>query len=134
MKRLFDKKAPAHLVVAVALSLVVVSASASQGEDNNVTGSISTKGVNHEQFAAMAKISKEEASRIATQSSPGKISEVSLEDENGFLVYSIEVASNSGEREFVIDAGNGKVLRADSGDGDEHDKDDGDSEDSESDD
>ncbi|HHW19042.1 MAG TPA: peptidase [Firmicutes bacterium] len=67
----------------------------------------------------LAKISPEQASASALQAVPGKVIKVSLDNENGNLVYSVEIKTLTGVVDVKVDAGNGKVLSQDSGEDDE---------------
>ncbi|MHB8928346.1 MAG: PepSY domain-containing protein [Bacillota bacterium] len=63
---------------------------------------------------AMAKLSPEQAKAAALAAVPGTVVEVDLDNENGNLVYSVEVKTADGVKELKIDAGNGQVLAQDS--------------------
>ncbi len=67
----------------------------------------SKEEINTPRLKKLAKISEAEAIRIARQRYPGKLGKVDLENEDGNLIYSVEV----GARELAIDAGNGKILQ-----------------------
>ena len=59
----------------------------------------------------LVKISISDAQEAALSVRPGTIIESELERENGYLVYSIEIADAEDRTvEVLIDAGNGKVL------------------------
>lgn len=60
--------------------------------------------------ARQAKITIQQAIAIAEAEIGGKASEVELDNEDGNLVYEVEI----GEKEVVIDAVNGKVLYTES--------------------
>ena len=56
---------------------------------------------------------------------PGKVLTAELDDENGNLVYSVEVMTHTREvKDVKVDAGNGTVLHVDADDHDEADEDD----------
>lgn len=55
---------------------------------------------------SFAKITPQQAQQAAETSIGGKTSRVKLENENGNLVYAVEI----GQREVKVDAGNGQVL------------------------
>lgn len=57
-------------------------------------------------LAPLAKISKAQAIAAARRVASGKIKEAALDNEGGYLVYSVTI----GQREVLVDAGNGKVL------------------------
>ncbi len=66
-------------------------------------------------LANYAKITPKDAENAALAKVPGKVVKVSLDDENGYVVYSVEISTNSGIKDIKIDAGNGQVLHIDSG-------------------
>ncbi|MBW4685523.1 MAG: PepSY domain-containing protein [Komarekiella atlantica HA4396-MV6] len=55
---------------------------------------------------ALAKITAEQAKQAAETSVGAKASSVKLENEDGNLVYAVEI----GQKEVKVDAGNGKIL------------------------
>lgn len=57
----------------------------------------------------LARISAQQAAAAAEQQYGGKATGVELDNEDGNLVYSVEI----GDQEIKIDAGDGKVLYAD---------------------
>ena len=58
------------------------------------------------------KISVEKAKEIALKNSKnGKFKEIELKHKNGVLVYDVEIAEGFMDREFLIDANTGEVLR-----------------------
>lgn len=60
---------------------------------------------------ALATITPAEAAAAAVSATPGTAGTVQLENENGFVVYGVEVtASNGSVTDVKIDAGNGSVL------------------------
>ena len=54
----------------------------------------------------LAKITKDQAKTIAARRFKGKFGKIELENEDGNLIWSVEI----GKRELAIDAGSGKVL------------------------
>jgi uncharacterized membrane protein YkoI len=72
----------------------------------------------------MAKVSLDEAVKAALQSVPGKVLKVELEDEDGYLVYGVEIAKADRQiADVKIDAGNGKLLKIDQDRNDGKDRD-----------
>jgi uncharacterized membrane protein YkoI len=68
----------------------------------------------------LAKITPEQAAAAATAAVPGTAGEVELEDENGNVVFGVEVTAADGTMSDVkVDAGTGAVLSNQSDDGDE---------------
>ena len=57
-------------------------------------------------YQSLAKITPEQAIAVAEAAIGRKAKEVELENENGNLVYEVEI----GKKEVIVDAGNGKVL------------------------
>ena len=63
------------------------------------------------QLAALAKIDASQASAAAVAQVPGTVFEVALDNENGNVVYCVEIKTASNEMKDVkVDAGSGKVL------------------------
>ena len=72
------------------------------------------------QLAALAKIDATRASSAALAHVPGTVLEVGLENENGNLVYGVEIKAASNEvKDVKIDAGNGAVLHVGAADNEE---------------
>ena len=58
------------------------------------------------------KISSDKAKEIALKNSKnGKFKEIELKHKNGVLVYDVEIAEGFMDREFLIDANTGEILR-----------------------
>jgi hypothetical protein len=84
--------------------------SAGQG---NQTGSIQIKS-DEAGFAQMAKIPMNAAINAALKQVPGKVLRAELENENGYLVYGVEIVKADQQIVDVkVDAGNGRILRTD---------------------
>lgn len=95
--------------VVLAALIAVGGASAQQ---TNHTGSIQTKNDDGAGFAGMAKISLDSAINAALQAVPGKVLKAELENENGYLVYGVEIAKADRQiADVKVDAGSGKVLK-----------------------
>lgn len=63
-------------------------------------------------LASQAKINEAEARQIAQKNAGGVISSIKLGDENGTVVYEVRI----GQKDLVINASNGKVLKSESAD------------------
>lgn len=61
-------------------------------------------------LASLAKITPQQAEQAALANVSGKVVKISLDNENGCLVYSVEIKTNAGIVEVKVDAGNGSVL------------------------
>ncbi|MGO0122361.1 PepSY domain-containing protein [Desulfothermobacter acidiphilus] len=64
---------------------------------------------------SLAKITPDQARAAALQAVSGQVKKVDLDNENGYLVYSVEVQTATGLVDVKVDAGDGKVLAKDSG-------------------
>ncbi|MBM7607734.1 putative membrane protein YkoI [Lysinibacillus composti] len=62
-------------------------------------------------LAKQAKITKDEASENALEQVPGTVTEVELDDENGLVVYDVEINAKDGTQQSVkVDAKTGKIV------------------------
>jgi uncharacterized membrane protein YkoI len=90
---------------------VLVFAPLAQAASLESKGSISTDNLKKKQFAQAAKISLKEAIDVALEKQKGKAISAELENEDGFLVYDISVATADGkEIDVYVDAGNKAIL------------------------
>ncbi len=75
------------------------------------TGTIQITTQSESEYPVMAKITMDQAMQTALKTVQGQILKVKIDDENGFLVYSVEVvAPDNTIMEVMLDAGSGKVL------------------------
>jgi len=61
-----------------------------------------------------AKLTKDEARKVALDTvtlADKKVTEAKLQSEDGCLVYSVDVMAGGDKTEFMIDAGDGRILR-----------------------
>lgn len=70
-------------------------------------------------LAKLARVSQQQAEAAALAVQPGQVVQAKLEDEDGYLVWQIEVKHDRGTTELAVDAGNSKVLAAEAEDDDE---------------
>lgn len=109
---------------ALVLGLTVAAISFANSDNiPPIQGTIPVTDQSEADFPAMAKISLNRAMENALKSNSGRVLKAELEDEDGFLVYSIEVvAPDHSTMEVVLDAGSGKILsmREDKADRDDH--------------
>lgn len=76
-----------------------------------IKGTIKTAGHTKAEYPALAKVSCMEAIKVATDLISGKVIECKLEDEDGFLVYGVEIMSKDNTMiEVQVDAGSGRAL------------------------
>ena len=60
---------------------------------------------------AMAKVTHEQASEAALAALPGAtVQDTDLEEEDGYLVYEVDLVMNGQEHDAYVDAGSGAVL------------------------
>jgi uncharacterized membrane protein YkoI len=111
------KKAFVAGTLAVALAVTGVAIAAREkGEEKEKkveyrsSIQVSPKLEDEKALAKKATISREEAVRIAQGAVKGKVIESGIENEDGNLVYNVEVKSGDETKEVIVDAGNGKVL------------------------
>lgn len=99
-------------MVAVLACLLAVNLAFAEDEDDDVTSaSIGISNESSLEWPFMAEVSLADAVRIAEEQVDGRTWFAALENENGFLVYDIEVVTTDGDIvDFLIDAGNGAVL------------------------
>lgn len=84
-------------------------------------GSIQVKDDNEQARAQQAKIDSSEAAAIAARALPGKVVKTKLDDENGYLIWEVEVLGDKDqETQLKIDAGNGHLLAIDAGEEGDH--------------
>ncbi|MCA9399551.1 MAG: PepSY domain-containing protein [Candidatus Omnitrophica bacterium] len=99
-------------IIMSALLLGILSTSAFAGE---WTGSIKI-GLFQDETSLLdqVKVSMVDAVQIAEKALPGTVVKAELDKEDGYLVYSVELADKDGEeREAIIDPVIGSVLEKD---------------------
>jgi uncharacterized membrane protein YkoI len=68
------------------------------------------EGAESERLKSLARITPEQASAAALAQVPGTVKQVELENEDGNVVYGVEIKTASGESDVKVDAGDGRVL------------------------
>ncbi|MGB9770099.1 MULTISPECIES: PepSY domain-containing protein [Caldisericum] len=97
----------------------------SGAQEPNYVGSIKVTDTNAKDEASessalqgLAKISQSEAEASALAKVPGTVVKTTLDNENGYLVYAVEVKDAQGKVfDVKVDAGNGTVLATEASDG-----------------
>jgi uncharacterized membrane protein YkoI len=123
------KQALATVLGASALGLALLGSACAQngtqGQSPGYQSSIKVPGQEDDERAeaaklsSLAKIDGNQAATAALAKVPGTVLKTQLDNENGNLVYSVEIKQASNEvRDVKVDAGNGTVLRVDA-DGEE---------------
>ncbi len=109
---------------AMVIGLALAGASFANSHHTEIrNGTIRIDQQSEAQFPSMVKITMDEAVKKALTSVQGQILKTELEDEDGFLVYGVEVVTaDSSIMEVKVDAGSGEVLAVerDKADGDGH--------------
>ncbi|SIR28311.1 Uncharacterized membrane protein YkoI [Peribacillus simplex] len=67
--------------------------------------------ISTQQAAETAKISSDQAEKIALKAVDGQVTDAELDLENGTLVYELEINQGQKEYDVVVDATTGKVLK-----------------------
>ena len=85
---------------------------AKDDDESKITGgSIKLDKQMEAQFPSLAQITLDQAMQSAIGAVNGKVLKAGLENEDGFLVYEVEIAAQDNTiTEVMVDAGNGKVL------------------------
>jgi uncharacterized membrane protein YkoI len=101
--------------------LAVAGASFAKSDDSEVRGgTIRLENQVEADFPALAKLTSAQAVQKALAAVQGQILKTELENENGFLVYDVEVVTaDKTIMEVKVDAGSGKVLTVDRDNADE---------------
>ncbi len=72
------------------------------------------------EFAKHAKVTQQEAEAAALAVMPGQVVKAKLDDEDGYLVWQIDVKHAKGTTEIAVDAGNANVLAAEAEEDDDN--------------
>jgi len=68
------------------------------------------EGAESERLKSLARITPEQASAAALAQVPGTVMKVELENEDGNVVYGVEIKTADGKSDVKVDAGDGRVL------------------------
>ncbi len=110
----------------IAGSVIDFSAFASDSTQTEVSEKVEQK-----QLEKKTKLTKQESIDIALKEVQGSASDVELEDEDGVIIYSVEVTDDQGQKhEVAVDANTGKILKIEADD-EESEKEDGEENDKE---
>ena len=95
--------------------LAVAGASFAKSDDSEIRdGTIRLEKQVEADFPALAKLTSDQAVTKALDAVKGKVLKTELENENGFLVYGVEVVTaDKAIVDVKVDAGSGKVLAMD---------------------
>ena len=112
-----NQRAPAYAAIKV------VDPQENNQKENEVRDKNENEAQESAALKAQAKITPEQAQAEALKAVNGEVQKVSLNNENGNLVYSVEMKTASGVVDVKIDVGNGQVLAWDNGQDNEGDHD-----------
>jgi uncharacterized membrane protein YkoI len=73
------------------------------------------EGAESERLKSLARITPEQAQAAALAQVPGTVNKVELENEDGNVVYGVEIKTAKGESDVKVDAGDGRVLHVEKG-------------------
>jgi uncharacterized membrane protein YkoI len=108
-----------RFVVALGAAIAISTSVALRAEDPKETpiqGTIRLSNTQDREIALVesAKISIQQAITAALSRDNGAVQRVELQNEDGFLVYNVELVSADKKlHEVKVDAGNGNILRVD---------------------
>lgn len=111
-----SKKWIIHISIGAAvIAFTVVGVGFAKSKDNEIRGGTILLGKQVEaDFPILAKLTPDQAVQKALETVYGKVLKTELENENGFLVYSVEVvAADKTIVDVKVDAGSGKILAMD---------------------
>ncbi|MFN3750652.1 MAG: PepSY domain-containing protein [Thiobacillus sp.] len=72
------------------------------------------------EFGKYAKVTQQQAETAALAVMPGQVVKAKLDDEDGYLVWQIDIKHTKGVTEVAVDAGNGKPLAMEAEEDDDH--------------
>ena len=121
------------LILTVATAALLLAPNLKAEDETPLQGTIAVdKGVPEYKLVSQAKVTLSEALKTASAEQKGTPLKAELENEKGFLIWTVEFAEGANVMEVVIDAGSGKILATEKEtpktekaekDGDEKDKD-----------
>ena len=112
-------------IVAALAGLAVAGTGYARHHDQEVAGgSITLDRQSEAELPALARITLDDAVKASLDRTPGAVLGIQLEDENGFLVYGVEIVPQDGTDvvKLSVDAGTGKILAMERDQPDEHDE------------
>ncbi|GBD96405.1 MAG TPA: peptidase M4 [Nitrospirae bacterium] len=117
------KNSGAFIVGVLTVLLTIGGVTAEEVRHTSQTGSIQIKSIDEAGLAGMARISMDSAINAALAQVRGKVLRAELENENGYLVYGVEIVR--ADRQVIdvkVDAGNGKILKIEQDQSDNEDR------------
>ncbi|OMP68340.1 PepSY domain-containing protein [Domibacillus epiphyticus] len=121
-----DDQGQKHEVAVDANTGKVLKVEADGEESENEDGEENDKE-EQKRLEKEAILTKEESIVIALKQVPGKVKDAALEDEDGIVVFAVDVIDEKGhEQEIVVDAKSGEVLKVEADDEEDDEEDDDD--------
>ncbi|PMP68566.1 PepSY domain-containing protein [Desulfurella multipotens] len=91
--------------------LLATSAAGIATASSQLNGSIKITQDNEANYANLASVNIDQAVASALKAQPGQVIKAGLENEDGYLVWGVEIASNNQIHEVKVDAKNAKILK-----------------------
>lgn len=111
-----DKKYMAWIGAGTLIATLAMGGESFARSDRNGVreGTIRLRQYSEADFPSLAKVTPDQAVQSALGAENGKVLKMELENENGFLVYGVEiVTADKSIVDVKVDAGSGKVLAKD---------------------
>jgi Peptidase propeptide and YPEB domain len=90
--------------------LVVSNALPANNPASNVSSIGKSRDKPSRQKSPVAKISREQATKIALEQIPGRVTDVTIERKLGKNVYVVEIRTPRGEKDVFVDIETGKIV------------------------
>ena len=89
----------------------ISSITTTNNNDDSIKETVQSEKTEAKELEKLAKITSDEAKIAALAKVNGEVKEIELDNENGNVVYSVEILSAGITVDVKVDAGNGKVLK-----------------------
>lgn len=120
MKRTAKILSAVTLVTALAAGTAFATGAISLPDEVKSSSVKLPRGVESQaEFAKHARVTQQQAEAAALAVQPGQVVKAKLDDEDGYLVWQIDVKHPKGVTEIAVDAGNAKALAAEAEDDDD---------------
>jgi uncharacterized membrane protein YkoI len=121
MKRTAKILSAVTLVTALAAGTAFATGAISLPDEVKSSSVKLPRGVESQaEFAQHARVTQQQAEAAALAVMPGQVVKAKLDDEDGYLVWQIDVKHPKGVTEIAVDAGNAQALAAETEDDDDH--------------
>lgn len=115
------------LLAGAATTVAVAAGNNGEDGDSSITGTVEVPS-GSTPLADAATVNEADATKAALAAEPGTVDKIELDDEDGFVVWEIDVRKDDGSKiEMSVDAGDASILEQESDDDDgDRDRDEGD--------